>query len=50
MKLRELDSECNRLFRKLDAMKAAKEDRNDNPVYMQTLYTLRDLTRQRLGQ
>lgn len=47
--MQELDRECNKLFRELDAMKAAKQDRNDNAVYMQTLYALRDMTRLRIG-
>lgn len=47
--LAKLDAECNALFRELDRMKAEGLDWNDNPVYMQTLYTLRDKTRARLG-
>lgn len=48
-KLKELDAECNALFRKLDALKTAGRDKNSDAEYMQTLYTLRDKTRERLG-
>ena len=44
---RELDAQCNALFRKLEEMKKSGLDKNDNQEYMQTLYTLRDLTRER---
>ena len=47
--LKRLDSECTALFRKLDGLKQVGRDKNDDPEYMQTLYTLRDKTRERLG-
>ena len=47
--MQEMDARCNALSRKLDAMKAAKQDRNDNLEYMQTLYDLRDACRARSG-
>ena len=47
--LDQLDHECNELFRKLDTLAACGRDRNSDPEYMQTLYTLRDKTRERLG-
>lgn len=42
-----LDAKCNDLARKLDAMKAVKQDSSENLEYMQTLYDLRDACRQR---
>ncbi len=48
-KLKQLDQECNALFRRLDELKVQGKDTNDNAEYMQTLYTLRDKTRERLG-
>ena len=47
--LRQLDGECNTLFRKLEALSAEGRNRNDDAEYMQTLYTLRDKTQQRLA-
>lgn len=47
--LKQLDAECNELFRRLDTLKSQGRDRNDDAEYMQTLFTLRDKTRQRLG-
>ena len=47
--MQEMDAECNALQRKLDALKAAGRDKNSDIEYMQTLYTLRDKTRARLG-
>lgn len=46
----ELDVKCNALWRKIEAMKDAKQDRNDNPEYMQTLYDLRDACRARVEE
>lgn len=43
----ELDKRINALWRKLDAMKAAKQDSNDNKEYMETLYAVRDACRER---
>ena len=47
--MEEMDARCNALSRKLEAMKAAKQDGNDNLEYMQTLYDLRDACRARAG-
>ena len=45
-----MDARCNALSRKLDAMKAANQDSNDNLEYMQTLYDLRDACRARTAE
>jgi hypothetical protein len=49
-RLQQLDKECNELFRKLDALKKLGRDKNTDHEYMQTLYTLRDKTRERNGE
>jgi hypothetical protein len=48
-KLAQLDAECNTLFRKLETLKSEGRDKNSDGEYMQTLYTLRDKTRERLS-
>lgn len=47
--MHELDSEINALFIRQDELKKLGRDRNDDIEYMQNLYRLRDLTRQRNG-
>lgn len=44
--LKVLDTQCNALFRKLDALKAEGKDPSDE--YMATLLQLQKLTRERL--
>ena len=44
-----LDTECNKLFRRLDELKAQGKDQGADPEYTAVLYALRELTRARVG-
>jgi hypothetical protein len=46
--IQDLDKEIDALFRKQEELK--KSGKDGSPEYMQVLYKLRDLTRQRIGQ
>jgi len=48
--LKLLDAECDVLLRRLADLKAAGRDSNSDVEYIETLYTLRDKTRERLGR
>ena len=48
--LKLLDVECDVLLRRLADLKAAGRDSNSDVEYIETLYTLRDKTRERLGR